>query len=149
MAVINSGKRWQSRSRFPKCCQCVLFTCQIVTPSLSFCCFTEPSNLSTRSACTWCRRTRGVNPCGNDGPGGWDCSMKISVNFIHVYPLKKSYFCSVWHEPLSRWPSFEGLLLLAPKSAGFTFNHCTEHCVPVSHLHVPHQNSTSTCFSTA
>ncbi len=28
-------------------------------------------------------------------------------------------------------------------------NLCTEHCVLVSQLHVPHQNSTSTCFSTA
>ncbi len=23
------------------------------------------------------------------------------------YPLKKSYFCYVWHGPPSRWPSFE------------------------------------------
>ena len=47
---------WQSRSRSggeiigtrcPECRRWVLFTCQVVTPSLSFCCFTEPSNLST------------------------------------------------------------------------------------------------------
>ncbi len=34
-------------TRFPECRQWVLFTCQIVTLLLSFCCFTEPSNLST------------------------------------------------------------------------------------------------------
>ncbi len=49
-----------------------------------------------------------MNPGGNDGPGGADSSMKISANFIHFYPLKKPYFCSVWRgPPPSRWPSFE------------------------------------------
>ncbi len=38
---------------------------------------------------------------------GPDCSMKISANFIHFYPLKKSYFCSVWPGPLSRGLPFE------------------------------------------
>ncbi len=44
-----------------------------------------------------------------------------------------------------------GLLLsiLAPKWAAWTLIQCTQHCVPVSHLRVPHQNSTSTRFSTA
>ncbi len=37
---------------------------------------------------------------------------------------------------------------LAPKWAALTLTVCTQHCVPVSHLRVPHQNSTSTCFST-
>ncbi len=47
-----------------------------------------------------------MNPAGKCLPLGPDCSMKISANFIHFYPLKKPYFCSVWHTP-SRWPSFE------------------------------------------
>ncbi len=41
------------------------------------------------------------------------------------------------------------LSTLTPKWAALTFNHCTEHCVPVSHLHVPHQIFTPTRFSTA
>ncbi len=54
-------------------------------------------------------------------------------------------FCPVWHVP----PLVVFLLsILAPKWATLTLTLCTEHCVPVSHLHVPHQNSTSTHFST-
>ncbi len=30
-----------------------------------------------------------MNPGGNGGPGGPDSPMKISAEFIHVYPLKK------------------------------------------------------------
>ncbi len=37
----------------------------------------------------------------------------------------------------------------APKWAVLTLKLCTQHCARVSHLHVPHQNSTSTWFSTA
>ncbi len=40
----------QHKARCPNCHQHVLFTCQIVTLLLSFRCFTEPSNPSTR---TW------------------------------------------------------------------------------------------------
>ncbi len=40
------------------------------------------------------------------------------------------------------------LSILASKRAALTFNHCTQHCVPVSHLHVPHQVVTPTRFST-
>ena len=118
---------------------------------LSPCCslFAASPNLATSqpgnrvlSACAWRQRTRGVNPGGNDGPGGWDCFMKVSANFVHFYPLKKSFFCSVWRGPLSRWPSFEHSNIIH-------IDLCTEHCVPVSHLHVSHQNSTSTPFSTA
>ncbi len=71
--------------------------------------------------------------------------MKISANFIHVYPLKKPYYSPVWRAP---FPG--GLLLstLAPKWAALTLTLCAQHCVPVSHLHVPHQHSAST-FSTS
>ncbi len=48
-----------------------------------------------------------MNPAGKCLPLGPDSSMKISANFIHFYPLKKPYFCSVWHGLLSRWPPFE------------------------------------------
>ncbi len=47
----------------------------------------------------------------------------------------------------SEWWSLH-LRILAPKWAALTLTLCTQHCVPVSHLRVPHQNSTSTCFST-
>ncbi len=48
---LSSNERRQSglsTSRCPVCRWWVLFTSQSVTLSLSFCCFTEPSNLSTR-----------------------------------------------------------------------------------------------------
>ncbi len=48
-----------------------------------------------------------MQPCGNDWPGGWDSSMKISANFIHFSPLKKPLFSPVWHGLRSRWPPFE------------------------------------------
>ena len=89
------------------------------------------------------RRAWGMSPTGKCLPLGLDSSMKISANFIHFYPLKKPYFCSIWRGPPSRWPSSE---------------HCStemgsldidQHCVPVSQLLIPHQNSTSTCFSKA
>ncbi len=76
--------------RCPECHQWVLFTCQIVTPLLSFCCFTEPSNLSTRTwgFCMLARSVRGPGgfiPLGKCLPLGPDWSMKISANFIHFY----------------------------------------------------------------
>ncbi len=48
-----------------------------------------------------------MNPGGNGGSGGQDSPMKISTNFIHCYPLKKSNFASAWHGSLSRWLPFE------------------------------------------
>ncbi len=59
------------------------------------------------SACTWHRRTRGMKPCGNVGPGGWDRPMKILGHFIHFYPLKKSNFSPVWHGHPSSCLPFE------------------------------------------
>ncbi len=86
-----------------------------------------------------------MNPPRKCLPLGLDCSMKISANFNPFYPFKKPHLCSVWHGPP---PGSLLLIILAPKWAALTFNLCTQHCVPVSQLHVPHQNSTSTCFST-
>ena len=48
-----------------------------------------------------------MNPTGKCLPLGPDSSMKISANFIHFYPLKKPYFCSVWCAPPSSCRSFE------------------------------------------
>ena len=48
-----------------------------------------------------------MNPGGNVGPGGQDSSVKISVHFINVYPLKKPKFSSVWPGPSFRWLPFE------------------------------------------
>ena len=39
--------------------------------------------------------------------GGQDSSVKLSVHFIHFYPLKRPNFFSVWHGPPSRWLPFE------------------------------------------
>ncbi len=77
-----------------------------------------------------------MQPCGNDWPGGWDCHMKISGHFIHFFPLKKPLF-SLFGMPSS--PSDFLLSTLAPKWAALTLTQCTQHCVPVSHLHIPHQ----------
>ncbi len=81
--------------------------------SLSFCSFTECSNLSTWARDFWelaygsggPREWIPVEMVGR--PGGQDSSMKISANFIHFVPLKKLKFSSVWHGPLSRWLPFE------------------------------------------
>ncbi len=77
----------------------------------------QPGHMVFECFCTWCRRTSGMKPCGNDGQGGQDSAMKISVHFIHFYPLKKPYFSPVWHASLSRWLPFKG-------------------CVQVLHLHM-------------
>ncbi len=70
-----------------------------------------------------------------------------NFRWFHLcFPLKMANFYSVGHASSS--PG--GLLLstLAPKWAASTLTLCTEHCVPASHLHISHQNSTSTRFST-
>ncbi len=103
----------------------------------------KPLNLDTGvlSACTWRQRFWGVNPSGRGGPGGPHCPMKISTDIIN-FKFQSCLACP----PPSRWPPFEhsstkmGSLDVEPVYS--------THCVPVSHLHVPHQNSTSTCFST-
>ena len=41
-----------------------------------------------------------MNPTGKYLPLGLDSSLKVSANFIHVYPLKKPNFSSVWDAPL-------------------------------------------------
>ena len=48
-----------------------------------------------------------MNPTGKCLPLGPNSSMRISANFIHVYPLKMPNFSSVWHALLSRWLPFE------------------------------------------
>ncbi len=84
---------------------------------------------------------------GNGGPGGQDAPMKISGNFIHFPPpLQNAKF----QLSLACSPSPPGgLHLSTPKWAPLTLTLCTQHCVPVSQLHVPHQNSASTYFSKA
>ncbi len=121
-----------------------------VTLSLSFCgSFPQCSNLSTRTRDFWVL-AHGAggpgewNPAKMNGPRGWDYPMKISVHFIHFYPLKKPYFSPVWHAPLSRWFPFEHC---STKIGSLDIELCTQHSVQVSYLNV--QNSTSTRFSTA
>ncbi len=87
-----------------------------------------------------------MQPCENDWPGGWDCPMKISGHFIHFFPPSKSHFSVLFG--MGPPPGDLHLSIPAPKWAALTLILCTQHCVPVSHLHVPHENSTSTCFRT-
>ena len=65
-------------------------------------------------------------------------------NFSPFHPLlppEKAIFLFCLACPPSRWLPFEHS---GTKTDSLDIDLCTEHCVPVSHLHVPHQNSTST-----
>ncbi len=71
--------------------------------------FTHSQNLATFGpdervlhGSTWCQKTQWVKPGGNGEPGDWDCSMKVSVHFINICPLKKPIFQPLWHA-LSSW----------------------------------------------
>ncbi len=102
----------QHKARCPNCRRHVLFTCQIVTLSLSFCCFTECSNLSTQ---TWgfCMPVHGTG-----GPGGCNHVEMIDLE-AGIVPWKfqaisstfspsKSHFSVLFGmPPPSRWPPFE------------------------------------------
>ncbi len=55
-----------------------------------------------------------IAPKGLGSESQWKCWTRRSgffcknlVHFIHVYPLKKPNFSSVWHGPLSKWLPFE------------------------------------------
>ncbi len=134
------------RPRFADCLQCILFTGRIVTLSYPVSLFSSPHRAYQPLAWTilhgsaWLPRTRRVNPCGNDWPGGWDCPMKISVRFINVSPWKSQIFSLFGVLPLP-----VGLVLstAAPNWAALTLNICTQHCAHVSHIHAPPQNSAS------
>ncbi len=145
------GRSWHwTALRFHNCRWWALFTSQSVTLSLSFHSFTECSNLSTQTKGFWVL-VHGAEDPGSESlwkwwSGGWDCPMNISGHFIYFYPLKKPNLSLIWHGPPLVVFS---LSTLASKWAAVTLTLCTQHCVPVSHLHVPHQNSTSTHFSTA
>ncbi len=138
--------RWSG----PNCRRQVLFTCQIVTPSLSLGCFTERSNLSTRTR-RFCMPVYGAG-----GPGGCNHVEMIGLEtgilswkfqpIWSTFSPSKSHFSVLFG--MAPPPGGLHLSILAPIWAALTLTLCTQHCVPVSHLHVPHQNSTSTCFST-
>ncbi len=64
----------QHKARCPNCRRHILFTCQSVTLSLSFCCFTQPSNLST-----WTR--------GFCMPWHWPSVLNI-VSQYHTYTFQ-------------------------------------------------------------
>ncbi len=48
-----------------------------------------------------------MKPGRNEGPEGWDCSMKVSVHFINVCPLKEPNFQPLWRASLPIWSHFE------------------------------------------
>ena len=73
-----------------------------------------------------------MNPSGKCLPLGLDSSMKVSGNFISIYPLKKPIFYSVCHGLPSRWPSFEHS---STQWAALTLTLCTQHYVPVAITH--------------
>ncbi len=58
--------------------------------------------------------------CGNDGLGGWDCFMKISVPFINVSPLKKPNLLLLWLDVADVWPHVHFQEVLA--SVAFHFD---------------------------
>ncbi len=59
-------------------------------PSQNVATFDPDGRVLPGSASHW--MTQRERPCGNDGPGGWDCPIKFSVHFINVFPLKKVNF---------------------------------------------------------
>ncbi len=140
MAVISSGERWQSRLRFPECYSWVLFTSQTVTPLLSFCCFTKPSNLSTQTWGFW------VLAHGTEGPGEWIPVEMIKGQGAGIVPWKFQPISSTftpWKNLISVLfgvaPSPGGLLLstLAPKWAAFTLT-CVLNIVSQYHSYTFH-----------
>ena len=138
----------QSRSRFPNCYWWVLFICPSVTLLLSSCSFAECSDLSTwtpdfLSSCAFCRRTWGMKPCENDGPG----AMIVPWKFQAISSTFTPFISVLFGMPLTPGSFF--LNTLAPKTAASTLTLRTQHCVQVSHPHVLHKNSSSTCFSGA
>ncbi len=77
--------------------------------------------------------------------GVFEC-LRMAPEGLGNESQKMPNFSPTWHGP----PLVVFLLsTLAPKWAAWTLTLCTQHCAPVSHLHAPQQNSTSTCFSTA
>ncbi len=86
-----------------------------------------------------------MQPRGNDWPGGWDSSMKISANFIHVFPLKKPLFSPVWHGPHSRWPPFEHS---STKMGSLDIDPVYSTLCPSITSTCSTSKITSTCFST-
>ncbi len=113
----------------------LLLTCQPLNPAMGF-----------LHACAWCWRTQARQPCEYDWPESWDSAIKISGHYSYFFPLKSQNFSPVWHAP----PPQSGFLFssLVPKWAALTLTLCTQHCVPVSDLHVPRHIFTPTCFTT-
>ena len=140
------GTIWTA-SRFPDCHRWVLFTCRSLTLSLSFCCFTDCSNLSPWpwGFCRLAHGARGpgewVNPDGKCWPLDPDSPLEISANFI---PLDKPNFSPVWHgPPPSRWLPFGhygtkmGSLDIYPVYSVSHYHIYTSHIkIPLQHVSV-------------
>ncbi len=85
----------------------------------------------------------------------WNVATARGSGFLHEnfspfhqhLPPEKGFFLVLF----GMAPSLCDFLLsiLASKWAALTLILCTQHCVQVSHLHVPHQNFASTRFSRA
>ncbi len=90
----------------------VLFTCQVVTSSLPFCSFTEPSNLSTRTQDFW------MLAHGAGGPGEWipleNVCLWVQIVQWTFQPISSTFTPSKSHisvlfgvPPPLRWLPFE------------------------------------------
>ncbi len=123
----------------PECHWWVLFTCQIVTPSLSFCCFTEPSNLLawTRGFCMLAHSVR--------GPGGWIPLENVCL-WVQIVPWKFQPISFTFTPSKSHLsvlfgvaPSPGGFLLstLAPKWAVLTLT-CVLDIMSQYHIYTFH-----------
>ncbi len=144
MALTSS--KW---TRF--CHQWVLFTCQFVTLSLSFCCFTKPSHLltQTRGFCMLAHSAR--------GPGEW-IPLEIVCLWVQILPWKFQPISSTFTPSKSHIsvllgvaPSPGGLLLstLAPKWAALTLT-CVLNIVSQYHSYtfqnkIPLQHVSEQC----
>ncbi len=116
-AVINSSSVQIASLRecshpLPSCPHCrrrILFTSQIVTLSLSFRCFTRPSNLSTQTR-GFCMLTHSAG-----GPGEW-ILVKMVGQGVRILPWKFQPISSM----LTPWKSLISLLFgMAPSPGDF------------------------------
>ncbi len=120
--VVLTSSEW---TRFPNCCPWVLFTCQIVTPSLSFCCFTEPSNLSTR--------TRGFCMLAHSAGGTlWTPALlSAGVQFVRLFVwglLKTTVAHLAGSSSRARCPASVALARLHPCSCGWSWRTFVSRC---------------------
>ncbi len=145
--VPTSSKRaLHVNSTCPDCRSWASFTCQSVILLPSFCSFTTPRNLSTRTQ-GFCVLVHGAGGPREWIPWKW---LAWGAGFLHEIfrqfhqhlPPQNAKFQSCWACPPLWFTPFLALQA-APKWAALALNLCTQDCAHVLYLCAPHQNPTS------